>query len=850
MPEQGLREWLGERPLWLQEAAKRIFDGQSFTPDDLAGFCVHEAMGSFVSLGFALPGGLFGTGAANALRLISIQDIQGINALSPKKALSFGNNNLAIVYGLNGSGKSGYVRVLKHACGARHPGELHQNVFTETPSVQKCQITYEKDGSTIHHEWIAASGIVGDLCGVDIFDTMCGRIYAAGENEVTYEPPVLSFLSDLISISEDVSTKLDQIAAQLSSSLPKLPQEYANTQSGTWLSSISSQTKSEQISLHCEWSETLETEFTDLQARLSEKSPADKAKFISRQKLHLDALTKDLEENISALSDDNCQQIIELKRDFAQKKQTAKIAAEQVFQGAPLDGIGTETWKQLWEKARQYSEQEAYKETVFPNTEDPARCVLCQQPLSPEASGRFQSFESYVKGTLESEAANAEEKFKNAIEALPAYAPEDALREKLDACGWTDEDAVDSLIEIFVSLKKRQEELLSAENTDNLCALPESNVWLEQAHLRSIDYAVKAQKFTEDSSGDNRAGLQGRLLELQAKKWLSQQQEPIAKEAGRLLHLDILQAAKRLTSTIGLSKKKGELAEQLITDAFVQGFNNELTRLGARRIRIELVKSKVTKGQVLHKLRLCSASKCSLEDVLSEGEFRIIALAAFLADVAGKTSSSPFVFDDPISSLDQDYEEAVVQRLIELAQDRQLIVFTHRLSLLGLLQDYGKKADIEPEIICVRQEEWGTGEPGDTPLFAKKPDKALNSLINDRLVGARKIREEHGQEFYEPIAKALCSDFRILLERMIESDLLADVVQRYRRAINTMGKIDKLARITAADCKLFDDMMTKYSRYEHSQPGEAPVQPPLPDELRQDFEAVKAWRTEFISRGV
>ena len=80
--------------------------------------------------------------------------------------------------------------------------------------------------------------------------------------------------------------------------------------------------------------------------------------------------------------------------------------------------------------------------------------------------------------------------------------------------------------------------------------------------------------------------------------------------------------------------------------------------------------------------------------------------------------ANSYQFDDPISSLDQDYEESVVQRLCSLATDRQVIVFTHRLSLLGLVQDYAKKTDIGSEVICIREESWGTGEPGDTPLFA------------------------------------------------------------------------------------------------------------------------------------
>jgi len=236
------------------------------------------------------------------------------------------------------------------------------------------------------------------------------------------------------------------------------------------------------------------------------------------------------------------------------------------------------------------------------------------------------------------------------------------------------------------------------------------------------------------------------------------------------------------------------------------------------------------------------------KNILSEGEYKIISLAAFFADVEGKTDISPFVFDDPISSLDHVFEETVVKRLVELAQKRQVIIFTHRLSLLGMIQDYGKKVNITPTINCVTYESWGTGEPSETPLFASKPANALNNLINNRLVVARKLYKQKGQEVSYPYIKAICSDFRILLERMIELELLADIVQRHRRAVQTIGKINKLAKINHNDCKFFDEMMTKYSKYEHSQSDEAPVTLPDPDELNKDLNNLKEWHDNFKKR--
>lgn len=81
-----------------------------------------------------------------------------------------------------------------------------------------------------------------------------------------------------------------------------------------------------------------------------------------------------------------------------------------------------------------------------------------------------------------------------------------------------------------------------------------------------------------------------------------------------------------------------------------------------------------------------------VEAILSEGEQRVIALAGSLADTSGSGQPTPFVFDDPISSLDQDVEEHVFQRLVHQAQERQVIIFTHRLSLVAQVELGVKKS--------------------------------------------------------------------------------------------------------------------------------------------------------------
>jgi len=218
-----------------------------------------------------------------------------------------------------------------------------------------------------------------------------------------------------------------------------------------------------------------------------------------------------------------------------------------------------------------------------------------------------------------------------------------------------------------------------------------------------------------------------------------------------------------------------------------------------------------------------------------------------LADVTGKSNQAPFIFDDPISSLDQTYEEAVVKRLVELSHDKQIIVFTHRLSLLGTVRHFAEKKSIKPDVVSIRSADWGTGEPAPIPLSQSDIKSALSTLMNQRYQDAKKANDNGEFEHAEILLKSICSDFRTLVERSIENDLLCGVIQRFQRPVHTL-KLKDLAKLKNSDCNLLDSLMTKYSGFEHSQPAEAPVELPKPDELLVDMAALKDWREEYAKR--
>lgn len=846
-----LSDWLSKQPRWLKHAAVDLLAGKAIGNDEivaLAKLTLSEVAGTLAQPESPPSLGSLGNHSGGSVSLVSMSDVSGVGQLKPRNPLKFGTENIVVVFGSNGSGKSSYVRILKHACGARQKGEIHPNVFNGTKEQQACSITFHTESGEQTTPWNTSTGVVPELSTIDIFDTLCGHSYLASEGQATYEPQILVFLSQLAALCDQVAAKIASAISAKAKALPALPSEHALTTAGKWYGALTWQTKEADVDEHCAWSEADDEELAELAKYLAERSPKDRAKEFETKKSFIDGLIASLTEHCAALSDDSCKALMELRKAAREKQQTAELAAKVNLQGAVLMGVGSEQWLALWEIARTYSAEVAYPEQAFPNIAADARCVLCHQELSPEACERFKSFDEYVVNEAATAAKTAKAALDNAIVDLCALPDDDMLTARSTSAG-LDETATQSLKEFYKLLRARRALLVADAVVEQYGDLPKTDEWGTAAQALSNQYAAQAKQFMEGFNEDERKAKTTRQKECLARKWIHEQKAAVETEVKRLAKVETLNKAKDLCGTRAISLKKSALSEELITPAYIGSFNAELKNLGARRVQVELVKTRVDRGAVLHQVRLQSAVlNKPIQDVLSEGEHRIVCVAAFLADVASKPNRSTFVFDDPISSLDLDYEEAVVQRLVQLSDTRQVIVFTHRLSLLGMVKDYAKKADAEVRVINIHKASWGAGEPGDETIEMAAPKKVLNAHLPNRIREAKAAYEKDGDGAYRPLAQSICTETRKLIERIIEVELLGDVIQRHRRAINTMGKLEKLADITPEDCSFLDAMMTKYSRYEHAQSSEAPVDLPLPDELLEDAESIKVWRNKLEDR--
>jgi ABC-type hemin transport system ATPase subunit len=853
--------WLSERPRWLQTAAKQMIDRKTFPTDEeialLAQLCRSEAgHDKDVLFETVEPGALAQAAVRPPLRLNKIHKVQGVAAIKNGADLDFGSHNLTVIYGPNGTGKTGFSRLLKQVCGAKAKDDLYSNVFEDDAPPSAASIHVSVDGNPRDIDWTLKGGSIGLLKNVHVFDSKSASMYVCEKNEATYEPSRMRFISSLIKICDKVARCLNGEKEKLIKRLPQYPAEFGETPAAKWLSKIASGLPLVDIEKNCTFTEEQQAERIAMESSLAQKDIVGRLNEIARERANVIRVQQYLSGIKEKLSDSSVNRIIEARISATSKRKAADEDAKKVFAEAHLEGIGNASWKLLWEQARKFSTSFPYTGLPYPNVSDDARCVLCNQTLDIEAKERLKHFEAFVQEGLEV-AANAAEKYLADLTKLLPILP--------SVEDWQVQTAVLKLppetnLEIYSALVNRRVSADRVIDSKDVACVDWSPC--EVALSASLEALAAEEKALQALQQDGkRKELIARVTELRAMEWLTQSKQSIIDEVERLNAVASLDKAVSLSNTIGLTKKNNELAKSELSAGYQARFAEELKKLGGDRLRVFPECKQQGKGKTTFGLTLRDIKKPVAADrILSEGELRIVAMAAFVADITGSNHVTPFIFDDPISSLDQDFEERVVKRLISLAESRQVIIFTHRLSLLALvdgeiksIKEAATLAKTEPKVQLhvetLRRMGNVAGLRVQFSVRDSKPKDAIKKFQTTYIPELKRLLEALDEK-YEHYAKGVCSDFRILVERAVESVLLNEVVLRFRRGVQTQGRLSSLAKIEMNDCNLIDDLMTRYSVFEHSQSDEFPAAVPDLGQMEADVAKLADWIQEFSKRTV
>lgn len=114
-------EWLKNQPYWLQFSGNQILEGQvideTLLSNTLIYFKEDTGLKSIENEQTPIVFNEVETiveSTSNDILLQTIKDIENVNALISGQEIEI-NKNLTVIYGNNGTGKSGYIRLLNNA---------------------------------------------------------------------------------------------------------------------------------------------------------------------------------------------------------------------------------------------------------------------------------------------------------------------------------------------------------------------------------------------------------------------------------------------------------------------------------------------------------------------------------------------------------------------------------------------------------------------------------------------------------------------------------------------------------------------------------------------------------------
>ena len=131
--------------------------------------------------------------------LVAMKNLKHVNRIADGQKLVFAEKGITIIYGDNGSGKSGYSRVLKRACRARDVSEtVHTDASDPHASGKIPEAVFDITigGKPESLDWKLNSPSPDELSSIAVFDGRCARAYL-DEQDVAYLPYGLDIVENL-----------------------------------------------------------------------------------------------------------------------------------------------------------------------------------------------------------------------------------------------------------------------------------------------------------------------------------------------------------------------------------------------------------------------------------------------------------------------------------------------------------------------------------------------------------------------------------------------------------------------------------------------------------------------------
>ena len=723
------------------------------------------------------------------LILKELKNVEGVNALIEEQIIEF-SQFLTIIYGANGSGKSGYIRLLKRIFYSKSPEEILPNVHIDHGHKDiKAELTFASAGADIPLEYPANQDAAA-FAQFAVFDGKSVIKHLENKNEFEFRPAGLSFFADYTAAIIQLEQKL---AADVGSK--STINQYGlwfdgDSEIKTFVEGLSANTKADDLKKYTSYSAADKEQKAALQKSYDELLLASTGK--DKEITNLQNIKRLLGENKQAIDllnghfmAESLKAVNDKIADVVAKEATANAEGIENFKTDKIEGIGTAEWKGLIVAANAFAKKQKDDPDAYP--EDGDNCLLCHQPLSEDAQNLIANCFQFIKSIAEQEAATAASelgKLKEKYEKLSFdLFPDDSVLST-----WLSGNhplELEALKKALGEHKKMAGQIVADISAKKTSEIPSLQTSVAAHATLTAEINNKIKTLEEGTEKTELGKLQTAKTFLEHKEKFNAHFETLENFVKTLLWVQ--KANKADFAKRKITETEKVLSNKYFNQKYVDTFNNECQKLNGN-FGIEISHTGQA-GKSYRQLRLKGRNPNA---VLSEGEQKVIAIADFLAEMQMSDINRGLVFDDPVTSLDDYRKSEIAFRIAEITQGKQVVIFTHDLAFVAALISHGNTLGITHDCHWIENEDGKT--PGriylkNTPSYEKEyktSHKAGEYLKAARAAGPEK-REENIKNGFAAL--------RTSYEAMVVFTLFNGVVQRFEERVS----VDSLARIKFDD---------------------------------------------------
>jgi len=775
------------------------------------------------------------------IELCSLSDVTGVNKLAKNQTIVF-SPNITVIYGENGTGKTGYGRILK-ALGFSYDqnNTIYSNIFAKPQQPKSATINYNVNGNTDTFKW-DGNNKNEYLKNISVFNSDCVQI-SLDETRQLIVSPIGFHLFNLVSAE---LRELDSLLQAKKSEYPTQLNWIENLHEGTlqhqFINGLSKDSTEKRLNELSNFTSVDEEDLNKKEIELSKLNKSllqNEIRSLRAQSDELSTLVNKIESAKNTLNAESWKKLIELNKLIAELEKSSQKGIKEIAEDKGIEYFETEEFKNFLSSAEAYIK--ILEKPEYP--EDSDVCVYCRQPLDQPAKELLASYRALLNDKTEEDIAKAKKEKQELISKVNNKV-EVPLQLNYESFGLDDQEKplqpqkLQDYNQQLADLKRIFVDDTVAEDSDFQFKYADYIQFFTEKKP-DIDKTLNEKKELLENLDKKEKELKAKVAELKDRKLLANKKEEVKKAISNHKILSVLNSHSNAFNTGSISRKTSQAREELVSQNFNQIFKDELKSLRKSNLPIELsFGTDRGRSKLSHRI-----GNKQLLEILSEGEQKAIALSEFLTELQLDNVKAPVIFDDPVNSLDHKIIDSVARRLMKLSKERQVVIFTHSVLLFNNLLYLSGQSNFKSLACKFYNVKSEYGEVGVVTEAEEEKNKVTERIkkINHLLNNRPKDRSE------VDVANEGYGHLRSAIELCVEHEIFKGTVKRYQKNISLTNFIKVDAEKISKHKETLNEIFDRSCGFigAHSDPEIVHNDPTIED-LKTDFDEFQKIRSEFV----